>query len=364
MKNNSLDELIKMVIDISNPSSADTQGDNILLVVAAPKVTGTKTMNDVVVIRKADELLEYGYTTTEGAYIAANVAFSQKPAPEKLLLCVRKTTDGENYETIQTTLGRVASEDFYGFHITDFKTKEDVTAAITWAESNKKLFAFEYTDINECPVTNVAKYYYSYGFFGGNAEGYTTDAQPKENEYIALAVMAKCFGYDPGTESWNYKELVGITPSILSSTEKATLKSLNINTFLRYAGTGVTNGGLTLAGEWIDVIRFRDWLKREMQKNIFNALRTAKKVPPTDAGIGMIEGKMLETLLKGQTVGGICATEYDADGNEIPGFKVVVPKASDLTAEEKQSRKLSGCTFTARLLGAIHLVEVTGVLNY
>lgn len=62
--------------------------------------------------------------------------------------------------------------------------------------------------------------------------------------------MAKCFGYDPGTETWNLKELATIVPTKLSTEQKKTLGAENINTFLRYAGCNCAMGGMTLAGEW------------------------------------------------------------------------------------------------------------------
>ena len=115
-----------------------------------------------------------------------------------------------------------------------------------------------------------------------------------------------------------------------------------------------------------DPVSFVDDKKTEMEEttgrmpnrlalgvNVFNALKTNRKVPFTDGGIGLIEGQMEATLSKGQTVGGIAPTEYDSDDNEIPGYTVTVPLASDLTEAERKSRKLTGCRYTARLAGAI-----------
>ena len=234
--------------------------------------------------------------------------------------------------------------------------------AVSWAEANEKLFAFEYLKPDACPVKNLS-FYRSFGIYSGEADGYEEGEQPAENQYAALAWMAKCFGYDPGTETWHLKELASIVPSALSTARKKELEEKHINTFRRYAGCNVTFGGYTLAGEWIDVIRFRDWLKAEMQINVFNALKTNRKVPYTDAGIGLIEGKMEETLLKGQTIGGIAGNEYDEE-NLIPGFTVTVPRATSLTEAERKSRKLPGCRFTARLAGAIHATEIEGYLSF
>lgn len=369
MKNNSLDDIIKCDVEISSPASSDATFDSILLVVPGPEASGEKTMDKVTAISKADELLDYGFTTEDTAYAAATVAFSQNPAPDELCICIRNATKDElteevTYDGISATLARANNEvTFYGIHITEFKDAADVTDAIAWTEANEKVFAFEYDNYSACPIKNFS-YYRSFGMYSGDAEGYESNTQPAENQYAALAWMAKCFGYNPGTETWYLKELSTIVPSALSTDQKKKLGEDHINTFLRYAGCNCTIGGFMLSGEWIDVIRFRDWLKAEMQSRVFNALKTNRKVPFTDNGIGLIEGAMEGTLKDGQDIGGIALTEYDTDDNEITGFHVFVPKASDLTEAERKSRKLSGCRYTARLAGAIHIVEIEGFLTF
>lgn len=367
MKNNSLDDIIKCDVEISNPASNDATFDSILLVVPGPEASGTKTMTKTTAISEADELLDYGFTTEDTAYVAATVAFSQNPSPNELYICIRKKTKTDEpveYEDIAVTLARAKSEvAFYGIHITEFKDEKDVEATKSWTEANERLYGFEYTDYAKCPVKNF-NFYRTFGIYSGDADGYDAEEQPVENEYAALAWMAKCFGYDPGTETWHVKELATIVPSALNKDKKKGLGDKNINTFLRYAGANCTIGGCTLAGEWIDVIRFRDWIKAEMQTRAFNAVKVNRKVPFTDNGIGMFEGVMESTLKDGQDIGGIAPTEFDADDNEIPGFQVFVPKASDLTESERKSRKLTGCRWTARLAGAIHAVEIGGNLTF
>lgn len=371
MRNNPLDDIVKCDIEISSPGSSDETFDTILLVVPEPDATGTQEISGTTLISKADELLDYGFTTDSDAYIASTVAFSQNPAPDGLYFVVRKSsTEGEGeeavttYEKISDVLARANSEvSFYGIHLTSFKDPEDIQEAVSWTEANEKVFGFEYIDINSCPVKNFS-YYRSFGIFTGLADGYSASEQPVENEYAALAWMAKCFGYDPGTETWHLKELSTIVPSKLSPAQKKTLEDTSINRFLRYAGCNCAIGGNMLSGEWIDAIRFRDWLKNELQISAFNALKANKKVPFTDAGIGLIEGAINETLKNAQDNGGIAPTEYDDDGNPIYGYTVTVPKASDLTEAERKSRKLTGCKWSARLDGAIHAVEISGNLTF
>lgn len=365
MKNNPLDDIVKCNVEISSPASDDATFDSILLVVPGPASSGDKTMSKTTAISQADELLDYGFDTDSPAYLAATAAFSQNPAPSELYVVIRNTTgDSDEYESVKDTLSRANGEAaFYGIHLTDFKDAADVQAAIEWTEANEKVFAFEYTNIDDCPVKNFS-YYRSFGMFSGLADGYDAEDQPKTNEYAALAWMAKCFGYDPGTETWHLKSLATIVPSLLSTDQKKMLENISINSFRRYAGDNVTFGGNMLSGEWIDVIRFRDWLKNEMQVRVFNALKVNRKVPFTDSGIGLIEGAMNAVLSEGQTIGGIAETEYDSDDNAIPGYTVTVPRSADLTEIERKSRKLTGCKYTARLAGAIHAVEIEGYLTF
>lgn len=388
-KNNPLDDIVKCDIEISSPGSSDATFDSILLVVNAPSGTGKKEMKKVTSVSGADELLDYGFTTDDTAYKATSVAFSQNPSPSELLVCIRKTikessdttddtittesdteddavmTESSGYEDIQITLTRAASETgFYGIHITEFgRNKEDIKKAVAWTESNEKLLGVEYIDYDGFLIKNTS-YYRSFCIYSGSADGYDEKEQPSENQYAALAWMAKCFGYDPGTETWHMKELAAIVPSVLGTSEKKDLAEANTSTFLRYAGCNVTIGGKTLAGEWIDVIRFRDWLKNELQINVFNVIKTNRKVPFTDAGIGLIQGAMYQVLSKGQKIGGIAETEYDSDGNPLYGFEITVPKASDFTEAERKSRKLTNCKWIARLAGAIHAVEISGYLAF
>ncbi len=373
LRNNPLDDIVKCNVEITEPASDDASFNSILIVIPAPAAAGTLSTSKTFSVSKADELLDYGYSVNDSAYFAAEAAFAQNPAPDKLYFCVRQKVavgSGESatteYEDIKATLARANGEaGFYGVHLSEFRTRTDVEGAAAWTEANEKILGFEYASISSCPTQNFS-YYRTFGIFSGQADGYGSDVsdQPKANEFAALAWMAKCFGYDPGSETWNLKSLASIVPSVLSSADKTALERNNINSFLRYAGSNVTIGGKTLAGEGIDVIRFRDWLKNAMQVNVFNVLKTNRKVPYTDEGIAMIQGAMETTLASGQTVGGIAATQYDEDGNEIPGFTVTVPRSADVTDVQRKSRKLTGCKYTARLAGAIHVVEIDGYLTF
>lgn len=234
-----------------------------------------------------------------------------------------------------------------------------------WADSQDKICGFTVVEVpEEGDIPICDKSLRCYGMFAKQSWDQKVEDIPKDNLYINVAWTAKCLNYQAGSETWALKTLAGIQPANLTSTQMRKLENLNLNYYTTCADRDITCDGKVTYGEWIDVIRFRDWLQNDMQKSIFDLFLRNQKVPYTDKGIGLVKNIMIASLKRGQNVGGIAETEYDADGNEIPGFKVSVPLAANITPAQKKSRKLSDCKFTGRLAGAIHAADVNGGLVY
>lgn len=368
---NSLNDIVNVDIEIATPGSSDESFSDVLIVVEGPEVktkSEDKIGENVISVAQASELVEYGFSTKSQAYIMANIAFSQTPTPNLLYVVARQVVNEDDepveYEKISTTLDRAKEAGgWYGIGLSKtFLNKSDIEETIKWTESNKKLFGF--TFIDETLPVDTTNYFRSFAVYGGGVPD--MEEQPDENYYISLAMMAKCFGYDPGSETWALKALTAVYPCKLSSSMKKYCDDNNITYFSTYAKKNITSsmGGKVLGNEWIDTIRFRDWLQNDMQERVFNLLVLNQKVPFTDEGITAIEGKMEESLKAGQKVGGIAPTEYDDDDNEIPGYTITVPKSGSLSDTEKASRQLTGCKFTAKLAGAIQAVNISGNLVY
>lgn len=270
---------------------------------------------------------------------------------------------GSVTESVAQTMAAVmnSDSDFYGVAFTS-KEQDDVLAMAEWAESAGKLYgtSFGGDTVKNSEMTTdtgsqlkVKNYYRTFWFY-----------HAVENEYPEVAVMARCFAVDPGGETWALKKLAGITVDPLTETEFNAITGKNGNTFELFRNVSVTQNGKVAAGEWIDIIRFRDWLEEEIKTNVFNLLINRDKVPYTDAGIAAIESRIREALELGQSRGGIAPTEYDEDGNQNLGYTISVPLAANISANTKANRELTDVTFTARLAGAIHVVDITGSLTY
>lgn len=324
-------------------------------------VVGTHTNGSgrVLAYTDTDQLIDDGFKTSDSIYKAVSAAFSQTPRPRQV-----KVGKWDGKETIAEAMAAICAEDndFYGIALAD-RTAANVLATAEWTETHTKLFCTATADVNAKDAsqsTDVGAQLQSKNYYR-TAPWYHALAA---DEYLDVAIMARCFAIDPGGETWSLKKLAAITADNLSETEYNALTKKGYNTFEKFRNVSITQNGKVAAGEWIDVIRFRDWLQEEISTNVFSLLINSDKVPYTDPGIAAIEGVVKKALEDGQAKGGIAPTEYTADGDENLGYTVSVPLASDITANTKASRVLSDVTFTARLAGAIHVVEIKGALTY
>lgn len=341
-----LDKLVKVNISISTAVADAESFDKILLVGPAPSVAPTTAPADVGVYASLMDIEAAGFKSTDPIYKAASIAFAN--GATELYVAIQKEA-----EQVDATLNR-ANEmtGWYGFAVCEDNVATFKSAA-TWADANNKLFGFT---IEGTTNTVGSSFNYAFGFASK-----VMDDHPN-NAYTHIALMCNAMRNVAGSETWAYKSLAGIEPENFTTTEIEAIKTAGLNCYVKCAGKSITLDGKTVTGEWIDVIRFRDWLLNDMQKRIYNALIVNKKVPYTSAGITLIENQMLASLKQGQANGGIAETEYDEDGNAIPGFTTSVPKATSVSEADKAARILKNCKFTARLAGAVHLVEVNGTL--
>lgn len=251
---------------------------------------------------------------------------------------------------------------WYGLVMTE-RTKQVQLDAAEWTEANDRLFI---TATNEADVLNPAittdlisvlkntRYFRTAALYHTNAA----------TEYPDAAWAGRVFTIRPGGETWALKQLASITPSNLTGTQRQTIINKGGNTFEFYQSQiALTNPGKVAAGEWIDVIRFRDWLKDTIQVNMVQMMINRDKVPYTDQGIQLCVNNLRKSLQEGQNVGGIAPDELDANGVTVPGFVITFPRSVELAPSIKASRVLQ-LGFTARLAGAIHVVDITGALAY
>lgn len=261
-------------------------------------------------------------------------------------------------------LSAILDEDsaWYGLVMTE-RTKQDQLNAAEWTEANQKLFI---TATNEADVlvagttTDLLSLLKDTRYFR-TAAIYHADA---DTQYPDAAWAGRVFTIAPGGETWALKSLSSITASKITATQRQTIYNKGGNTFEFYQSQiALTNPGKVAAGEWIDVIRFRDWLKDTIQVNMTQMLINRDKLPYTNAGIQVAVNNLRASLQEGVNAGGIAGDELDSAGKTVPGYIITFPNAIDVPNSVKDTRILE-LGFKARIAGAIHAVNVTGSLAY
>lgn len=355
-----LDRIVNITIELQTVVSSGASFDNILIVGPAPKTPLEEvTIPDVGVYTSLSAVNEMGWVSegdsADPVGIAARIAFSQSVKPRQIYIAVQKVTSGSTLEEPTATLSRAESENGWYVALAAGIDEEDFEDMAEWTEAREKMFGYSYKDPDSNPVTNV--YYRTFGICYGDDTG-------SGDPYKHIAMAVRFLSYDAGSETWVNKSLASVSTSNFTDTEIDTIDKDPASYYIQVGDTGLVQGGKVRAGEWIDVIRFRDWLKNDMQLRILNLLVKRPKVPYTDKGIGLVRNQMIASLKEGTRRGGIAEDQYNSDDELIPGFTTSVPLAADLSDTQRESRILEDCTFSAILAGAIHVVNVTGSLVY
>lgn len=166
-----------------------------------------------------------------------------------------------------------------------------------------------------------------------------------------------CLPTDPGSITWAFKTLSGISPSVLSTSEIANIDSKAVNRYVTKAGTNATYFGYVsdaVTYKYIDIVRGLDFVKARLQEKIFGQLKAAPKIPYTNAGIAIIETAVREVMS--------LAVSQGVFSSDTPPV-VSVPDVSEVQTNDKANRILTDVKFNAVLAGAIHKVEIRGTVT-
>lgn len=198
-------------------------------------------------------------------------------------------------------------------------------------------------------LLNAAQYFRTYSMYSGN-----------QGAHAAATWMGGRFPIDPGAATWAFKTLPGVIVDSLETDFGAAIEAKKGNTYTTVAGAAITFEGTMASGEFIDVIRGRDWLTVRLQERIFSLLINSPKVPFTNPGIDQISSEVSAQMEEGIAAGYLSG---DVPDGQDKAYTVTAPKAADVPSADKIQRLLPDVNFEATLAGAIHAVQVNGVIK-
>lgn len=283
--------------------------------------------------------------------VAANVAgawFNLETSDPKLSLVMDHADPGIAADLAEIYLER---SDWYALG-TMYNSKAYVSAAAAWANPLKKMYLFQTQDSD---VPNVAI---------GSATDVVTTLKALDYDHVD-AIYSKGTGdfadmgwYSrvlpivPGLETWKFKSLAGVPVGVYTDTQRTNMRAKNCNFYENTLGQPMTEEGYSVGGDWMDVIRYVDYLIQQIQLAELEPLAEEDKISFNDEGFLRMEN----------LVGGVLESE---ERRKVinPGWSTSVPKLADISSSDRTARYFDGVNFSAVYSGAIHKVKINGVLT-
>jgi hypothetical protein len=297
------------------------------------------------------ELSDDGWASTDAVYKIANAIFLQNPSVSRVV--VGRADNGD--VDIAASMAAIQNEDNSWFGVAvDQAMASDFAAIAAWVESAKRFSVLWTTDPNTYDATKSTDLASTLKALSYDRTAVIWHAQPADGaDYPDAAWMGEGFPYDPGTSTWAYKTLRGVTSDKLTGSQETALKNKNCNYYTVVGGVAITQEGKVASGEWIDIIIGTDWIEARLRESVYSALVNNRKLPYDDSGIAVIEG-----LVKG-------VLNQAAGAGILQGDSIVVtvPRYADIPQADKIARHLPDVKFTALYQGAIHRVTINGTIS-
>lgn len=258
---------------------------------------------------------------------------------------------------VGTDLDAIYTQDQTWYAVLDtFGSSAEILALNTWCAANDRQ---GFVDSMDAPVPNTAYVASSNSDVAQKAKD-ATDMRvaifyhQANDAFLAAGLAGMCLPKPPGSETWHAKQVKGVELAGLTSTQRVNLKNKNVTFLEQVAGRNITFGGKVASGEFIDVVRGRDWFKSRLAERVFDRISTLDKVSYDDDGISVIAAEVWAQLQEGIESGFLAA---------FPKPTVSVPLAANVSPTDKANRVLNNVTFTAVLAGAIHSTTINGVIS-
>lgn len=160
--------------------------------------------------------------------------------------------------------------------------------------------------------------------------------------------------------SFTYKNIIlkGLTPKVMSQSEIDAVHAVHAAAFVLKCGDGVTSEGMVTSSEYADIIDSQDYIVQGIEYNVQKLLNSSDKVPYDNAGIGRLENTVTNVLKEAYN-NGIIATGDDG----LPAYSVSFKPRKETSAANRTARKYVDGSFHFALAGAIHEVEINGIIE-
>jgi len=372
---------LKQIVDVSvevSPTAAPRAAFNQLLIIGVKGLTIGKPIQKSERLRKyssVSDMLMDGFVVDDPEYIAAAKYMAQSPVPESFWIGVRDNTSSPE-ETVLEALTdcRIKQADWYIVYSTDV-TKEEIPEIALYVESAVPSTIFAYntlemgvlienpTPADVCTELKDLSYSRSIGM-------YTTSA------HAICGIMGYACGANSGLANSAFtlfgKMIVGATTENLTYNQKSIVEAKNCNLYLNYANYyNVFEPGVMANGFFFDQIINRDMLVNDIQLSCMDLLYQNRKIPQTEAGMGMIYNALVTACELAVTRGHLAPGTYTGvpflnlnTGDALPnGYIIQTTPLADQSPADRALRKAVPFYVTIKEAGAVHSITIEVIVN-
>jgi hypothetical protein len=262
---------------------------------------------------------------------------------------------------IATDLAAILLEDadWYMLH-TLFNSYGVVTEAADWVESNGPRIYIAGT----CD-TIVPQATYDSGTSTDAASKVKAQAydlthvffHPLPGEFADAALAGTRLPTDPGSETWKFGQLSGVTTQGYTGTHQTRMETKYAGYYQTLGSVGSVSGDAKMgSGRFIDRVRFEHWYAITAQLALVNLAnqRAPRKLPMTEQGLGLIKTALEAVNKQGVRFGGIAS---------FPVPQVLMPLAADISSADREARIVRGIEVSFTFAEAVHSMIVNVVIS-
>lgn len=374
-----LNQIVDVSVEVS-PTAAPRAEFNQLLIIGT---TGLSLPGDNA-ITTTERLREYtsladmltdGFVTTDAEYLAAALYMGQSPAPDTFWIGVRDNTSSPEETVLEAlTACRVKQANWYIAYSTDVDATE-LAAIALYVESAvpSTIFAYQVAtsdvlieDVVPDDICTTLKD----GSYSRVIGMYSTSA------HAIAGIMGVGCGLNSGLANSAFtlfgKTITGATTEDLTSSQKAIVEGKNCNLYLNYANYyNVFEPGIMANGYFFDQIMNRDMLVNDIQLSCMDLLYQNRKIPQTEAGMGMIYNVLAAACDLAVTRGHLAPGTYTGipflnlnTGDALPnGYIIQTTPLSEQSAADRALRKAVPFYITIKEAGAVHSITIEVIVN-
>jgi len=307
-----------------------------------PMILGTTKDQPYTIFNSVSEVADIFPVTTKEYRIAQRI-FGQNPAPQQLAIfsILPEATDNLP-ELLLTTVNEIVEnhDDWYYLICTE-NSDEIVQALAGWTETQIKTYwvtTQNLTLVNDLEYENTIVMYHE-----------------NPNAYVAEGLVSTAATNDPGSLTFKFKGVQGVTASEIRATDLTELHRNNGFSYIRKMGVLQTTEGTVTSGEYIDIVMAAHWIKVRMEEEAALLAVNKKKIPYDGRGIAMLVSVVEKVL---NIAGRMGIIRVDDDDNYV--YRIFYLRREEVLRNDVANRIYNGIDWEIEIAGAIHTGEVSG----